>query len=85
MLDSVRIEVVLLSWSFLRASGLPPNDIQCKVNNVKACGSFGHLMIVQKTELAFFAKRRRINDCLVLSEGLSQLLEDVKEFLPILL
>ena len=41
MLDSVRIEVVVLSWSFLRVSGLPPNDVQCEVNNVKACGSFG--------------------------------------------
>ena len=44
-----------------------------------------HVMIVQKNELAFIADRRCINDCLVLSEGLSQLLEDVKEFLPILL
>jgi hypothetical protein len=76
---------VVLSWSFLRVSGLPPNDIQCEVNNVKACGSFGSSHDCSKNELAFFAERRCINDCLVLSDGLSQLLEDVKEFLPILL
>ena len=77
---------MVFSWSFLRVSGLPPNDIQCEVNNVKACGSFGARHdCSKKTELAFIAERRCINDCLVLSEGLSQLLEDVKEFLPILL
>jgi len=44
-----------------------------------------HVMISKKNGLAFIAERRCINDFLVLSEGLSQLLEDVKEFLPILL
>ena len=77
---------MVLSWSFLRVSGFPPNDIQREVNNVKACGSFSARHdCSKKTELAFIAERRCINDCLVLSEGLSQLLEDVKEFLPILL
>lgn len=45
-----------------------------------------HVTIVQKNWTGFFLPRRRcINDCLVLTEGLSQLIEDVKEFLPILL
>jgi hypothetical protein len=42
-------------------------------------------IVVQKKLSKFFAKRWCINDCLMLSEGLSQLLAYVKEFLPILL
>jgi hypothetical protein len=56
-----------------------------KLTMLKLVVSSVHVMISKKNGLAFIGERQCINDCLVLSEGLSQLIEDVKEFLPILL